>query len=115
MAEDCLFCKIASGETPSDKVYADGEVFAFRDISPAAPTHILVIPVRHLTGVADASDEDRALLGKMLLAANRIAEEQGLAEKGFRYVINTGEDGGQSVFHLHLHVLGGRKMAWPPG
>lgn len=115
MAEDCLFCKIIAGDIPSNKVYADDHVYAFHDINPAAPTHILVIPKKHLHAVNSATADDEALMGKLLLAANRIADEAGLAESGFRYVINTGNEGGQTVFHLHLHILGGRQMTWPPG
>ena len=115
MAEDCLFCKIIAGEIPSNKVYEDDAVYAFHDINPAAPVHILVIPKKHLSAVNAASEEDQALLGHLLLKANAIAAEQGLAEEGFRYVINTGDKGGQTVYHLHLHILGGRQMNWPPG
>lgn len=115
MSDDCLFCKIIAGEIPSNKVYSDDEVYAFHDINPAAPTHILIIPRKHLSAVNSASEADQALLGKLLLRANQIAADQGLAEDGFRYVINTGRDGGQTVFHLHLHILGGRAMSWPPG
>ena len=115
MADDCLFCKIIAGEIPSNKVYSDDDVYAFHDISPAAPTHILIIPKKHLTDVAASDASDQALLGKLLLKANEIAAEQGLSEDGFRYVINTGSDGGQTVYHLHLHILGGRALSWPPG
>jgi histidine triad (HIT) family protein len=115
MAEDCLFCKIIAGEIPSNKVYEDDAVYAFHDINPAAPSHILVIPKKHLNAVNAASEEDQALLGHLLLKANAIAAEQGLADEGFRYVINTGNGGGQTVYHLHLHILGGRQMTWPPG
>ena len=115
MSDDCLFCKIIAGDIPSNKVYSDDEVTAFHDISPAAPSHILVIPNQHLAAVNAASDTDQALLGKLILTANKIAAEQGLADAGFRYVINTGSEGGQTVSHLHLHILGGRQMNWPPG
>lgn len=115
MADDCLFCKIIAGDIPSNKVYSDDDVYAFHDINPAAPTHILVIPNKHLAAVNAAGDDDQALLGKLLLAANRIAKELQLEEDGFRYVINTGEGAGQTVFHLHLHILGGRRLGWPPG
>jgi len=115
MAEDCLFCKIIAGDIPSNKVYSDDDVYAFHDINPAAPTHILVIPKKHLSAVNAASDADETLIGRLVLAANRIAEQEGLTEEGFRYVINTGEKGGQTVHHLHLHILGGRQMNWPPG
>ncbi|MBL4728537.1 MAG: histidine triad nucleotide-binding protein [Gammaproteobacteria bacterium] len=115
MADDCLFCKIIAGEIPSNKVYSDDDVYAFHDINPAAPTHILVIPRKHLSYVSSAGEGDEALLGKLLLKANQIAANLGLSEDGFRYVINTGRDGGQTVFHLHLHILGGRALGWPPG
>ncbi len=115
MSSDCLFCKIIAGDIPSNKVYEDEQVFAFHDINPAAPTHILIIPKKHLTTVADAQEEDEALMGRLLLKANQIARDQGLADEGFRYVINTGSHGGQTVYHVHLHILGGRAMGWPPG
>lgn len=115
MATDCLFCKIVAGEIPSTEIYSDDDVYAFRDINPAAPSHILVIPKKHLRDVKSASAEDEALMGKLLLRANHIAQSQGLDEDGFRYVINTGDHGGQTVFHLHLHILGGRALGWPPG
>lgn len=115
MAEDCLFCKIIRGEIPSNKVYEDDDVFAFEDINPAAPTHVLIIPKKHLKSIGDALPEDTALLGKLLLKANEIAASLGLAEEGYRYVVNTGQNGGQTVFHLHLHILGGRALGWPPG
>jgi histidine triad (HIT) family protein len=115
MATDCLFCKIIAGEIPSTEVYSDDDIYAFRDINPAAPTHLLVIPKKHLTDVNSTDAEDEALMGKLLLRANDIAAEQGLIDDGFRYVINTGSNGGQTVFHLHLHILGGRQLGWPPG
>lgn len=115
MASDCLFCKIIAGEIPSNEVYSDDDVYAFHDINPTAPTHVLIIPKKHLTSINEASSEDTALLGKLLLNANDIATSLGLAQGGFRYVINTGKDGGQTVDHLHLHILGGRALGWPPG
>lgn len=115
MSDECLFCKIIAGEIPSNKVYSDDDVYAFHDIYPAAPTHILIIPKKHLCNTTAATEEDQSLMGKLLLKANEIAREQGLAEAGYRYVINTGEDGGQTVDHLHLHILGGRALSWPPG
>lgn len=115
MASECLFCRIIAGEIPSTRVYDDADVYAFRDINPVAPSHILVIPKKHLESVQAAQAEDEGLLGKLLLQANQIAAAEGLADAGFRYVINTGEHGGQTVFHLHLHILGGRPMTWPPG
>ena len=115
MADECLFCKIAAKEIPSEEVYADEELYAFRDINPAAPKHILINPRKHIAKITDAESGDAALLGRMLLKANEIAASEGLAEKGFRYVINCGERGGQLVFHIHLHILGGRGLSWPPG
>jgi len=115
MLGETIFSKILSGDIPSDKVYSDGEFYAFRDINPAAPTHILVIPRKPLPKVSDATDEDTQLLGRLLLTANKIAEQEGLLKDGFRYVINNGDNGGQTVAHLHLHILGGRQMTWPPG
>lgn len=113
--DDCLFCKIVSGKIPSDPVFEDEEVCAFRDINPQAPTHVLIIPKRHIPSVAALTGDDAALCGKLIVVAARIAEECGVADRGFRLVFNSGEDGGQSVGHLHLHLLGGRKLGWPPG
>lgn len=110
-----IFGKIIRGELPAQKVYEDDEVIAFRDINPAAPTHILIIPRKYVVNLLDAQPEDAALLGHMLLVAARVAKEQGLAEDGFRLAINNGEGVGQTVFHLHMHVLGGRDFSWPPG
>ena len=115
MASDCLFCRIIEGEIPSQQVYSDEDVYAFRDINPAAPSHILVIPRKHLESINAADSGDEALMGRLLLRANQIAVAEGLADDGFRYVINTGQHGGQTVFHLHLHILAGRQMTWPPG
>jgi len=115
MTSQCLFCRIASGEIPSTRVYADEDVYAFRDINPAAPQHILVIPRKHMASLNDADDTDKALMGKLLLTARQIAHDQGFADDGFRTVINTGSYGGQTVFHLHVHVLSGRHLGWPPG
>lgn len=115
MAEDCLFCKIAAGEIPSDEVYSDDEFYAFRDINPQAPTHILMIPRKHIAKIDQAAPDDAELLGKLILRANIIADREGLGEGGFRYVINSGEGAGQTVWHIHLHILGGRPMTWPPG
>jgi histidine triad (HIT) family protein len=108
---DCLFCKIARGEIPCRKVYEDDEVLAFHDINPVAPVHFMLVPKLHLATLADAGDEHAALLGKMLLLAPRLAREQGL-DNGFRTVINTGKGGGQEIFHLHIHVIGGGNI--PP-
>ena len=115
MTDDCLFCKLVANEIPAEKLYEDEDVTAFRDINPAAPTHVLVIPNKHIAAVNEAEAEDQALLGKLLLVGNQIADQEGLNSDGFRYVINTGSNGGQTVYHIHLHVLGGRQMTWPPG
>jgi histidine triad (HIT) family protein len=112
---DCIFCRIARGEVPAQLVHADDDVVAFRDLNPQAPTHVLVIPRRHLTSVATASADDAVLLGRLLLAAAQLARELGVEPGGYRLVTNVGADGGQSVFHLHVHLLGGRRFAWPPG
>ncbi len=111
---DCIFCKIAAGTIPAKKVMEDEQVLAFHDIEPKAPRHILVIPKKHLTSLAEAKTTDEALLGRLLLAAAEIAREQGLGA-GYRVVISTGAEGGQTVDHLHVHLLGGRQMHWPPG
>jgi histidine triad (HIT) family protein len=113
-AMDCIFCKIAAGTIPSKKVYEDDEVYAFSDINPQAPVHTLIIPKVHIASLAEAAAGHRSLLGHMHLTAAGLARSQGL-EKGYRVVINTGPDGGQTVDHLHLHLLGGRAMHWPPG
>ncbi len=112
---DTIFAKIARREIPAQIVYQDEEVTAFRDITPAAPTHILIIPNKIIPTLNDATPLDEQLLGKMVLTARKIAKEQGIAESGYRIVMNCNGDGGQSVFHIHLHLLGGRKLAWPPG
>lgn len=114
MSADCLFCKIAAGTIPVKRLYEDEQVLAFPDIAPQAPTHVLVIPKKHLSSHAHASAEDEALMGRLLSAAGEVARLSGL-EGGYRMVVNTGEDGGQTVGHLHLHLLGGRVMGWPPG
>ena len=111
----CLFCKIASKQIPAKILFEDDDLVAFHDIHPGAPTHLLVIPRKHVVSIDDASADDQALLGKLLLACQRVAREAGIAQSGFRVVANSGPDAGQSVFHLHLHVLCGRAMAWPPG
>lgn len=110
-----IFQKIIDREIPADIVFEDDEVLAFRDVNPQAPTHILVIPKKPIVSVAHAAPEDAALLGRLLLVAAEIARQQGLEEGGYRLVTNVGRDGGQSVFHLHVHLLGGRPMGWPPG
>jgi histidine triad (HIT) family protein len=111
----CLFCRIVAGTLPSTQVYADETVVAFRDRHPAAPTHILVVPRRHISGINAPAAEDGALLHALIHAANSIARDEGLGERGYRLVWNVGPDAGQSVFHLHLHLLGGRSLGWPPG
>ncbi len=113
----CLFCKIVAREIPSQIVFENDHVLSFKDINPQAPTHALVIPKRHLTGIFDATDADadRQMLGELLTAGRQVAAQLGLDAKGYRLVINQGQDGGQSVHHLHLHVMGGRPMGWPPG
>lgn len=112
---DCLFCRIVAGEIPSQKVYEDETVYAFRDINPGAPTHVLIVPRQHMRDIAAPEAQDGALLLALIQAANTIARQEGLAERGYRLVWNVGPDAGQSVFHLHLHLLGGRPMTWPPG
>ena len=112
---DCLFCKIIAGNLPATIVHKDDRLTAIRDRHPQASTHILILPNRHLASVADASADDEPLLGALLRTASQIAEKEGLAAGGYRLVINTGPDAGQSVFHLHVHLLGGRRMGWPPG
>ncbi len=112
---DCVFCRIASGEIPANVVYRQGDILAFRDLNPQAPTHVLVIPARHIGSLVDLAPEDEPLLGRMIAAVRAVAEQDGIAESGFRVVANTGPNGGQTVAHLHLHVLGGRRMTWPPG
>lgn len=112
---DTVFGKIIRGELPSEKVYEDDDVLAFKDANPAAPVHILVIPKKHLVNLFDADEGDAELLGKLMLTARKVAAEQGLGDDGFRLVVNNGAGVGQTVFHLHVHVLGGRSFAWPPG
>ena len=112
---ECIFCRIVSGEVSAKKVYEDDDVVAFEDIRPQAPVHILVIPRRHIATVNDLTESDAQLIGKLVLVAKRIAAERGLAERGYRLVLNCNRDSGQEVFHIHLHLLGGRKFAWPPG
>lgn len=112
---DCLFCKMVDGEISADVVHRDDDVFAFRDINPRAPTHILVIPTAHIGSVADVAPEHEGLLGRLVVTAKELAREEGIADSGFRLVVNAGADAGQSVPHLHLHLLGGRAFDWPPG
>ncbi|MER3413191.1 MAG: histidine triad nucleotide-binding protein [Armatimonadota bacterium] len=110
---DCIFCKIAAGEITCDKVIETDSVLAFRDINPQAPTHVLVIPKRHIYSLHEATEDDD--LGALLLAAKEVAHSEGVDRAGYRLVINCGQHGGQTVDHLHVHVLGGRQMTWPPG
>ena len=113
--QDCIFCKIVAGGIPAQVVHSDERAVAFRDINPQAPVHVLVIPREHVESLNDAGLADEGLLGHLLRVAARVANEQGVAESGFRTVVNTGAGAGQTVFHLHVHVLGGRPLTWPPG
>jgi histidine triad (HIT) family protein len=110
----CLFCQIAAGERPATIVYRGDDLIAIRDINPQAPTHILIIPIKHIVNLAEATIEDEGLIGRLMTAAREIAQHEDLG-KGYRLVINNGAQAGQSVFHLHVHLLGGRAMHWPPG
>lgn len=112
---DCLFCKIAQGAIPASVVFQDDELLAFNDINPQAPKHVLIIPKHHIATINDAEQEQQLLLGKMILGAKKIAQSEGLSESGYRLVFNINPDGGQTVYHIHLHLLGGRQMTWPPG
>ena len=114
MRSDCLFCKIAAKQIPAKLVHEDEDVFAFEDINPQAPTHILICPKKHFASLTEASPEDQALLGKMALVAAKLAREKKLSN-GYRTVVNSGSGAGQTVFHLHMHLLGGREFHWPPG
>ena len=115
MNEDCLFCKIVAGDIPSEKVYDDQRVTAFRDINPVAPTHILIVPNKHIASVNELTADDEALVGHLFTTAKELARQEGIAESGYRLIINTGPDGGQEVYHLHLHLIGGHKMRHPMG
>ncbi len=112
---DCLFCKMVAGEIRPDVVYEDDAVLAFRDINPQAPTHVLVVPRTHIATINDLEPSHAELVGRLYLAAREVARQEGLAERGYRTVMNCNAEAGQTVFHLHLHVLGGRPMKWPPG
>jgi histidine triad (HIT) family protein len=112
---DCIFCKIAKGEIPSKIIHQDANLVAFRDISPQAPIHILIIPTRHMETIKELTLQDRELVGDMVLLANKLAVAEGLADNGYRLVLNCGVHGGQTAYHIHLHLLGGRQMQWPPG
>lgn len=115
MSEETIFAKILRGEIPSDEVYSDDDFYAFRDINPQAPTHILIIPRKPIPKISDATEDDQALIGRLVLKATDIARSEGISDDGYRLVINCGDQGGQEVHHLHLHILGGRQMTWPPG
>ena len=112
---DCLFCKVIEGEIPSTPVFENENLFAFEDINPQAPTHLLILPKKHLSTLLDVQEEDHALIGSITSAANELARERGLDQSGFRLVVNCGAGAGQSVFHIHFHLLGGRPLNWPPG
>lgn len=116
MSENCIFCKIARQEIKGSMVYEDSEIVAFRDVNPQAPVHILVIPIKHIERISDIKTEgEEKLVGKMVAVANRLASQEGIAAKGYRLVLNCNRDAGQTVFHIHLHLLGGRLFGWPPG
>ena len=115
MADDCLFCRIAAGEIPSRPVHEDDEVFFFHDLNPQAPVHVLGVPRRHVASLAAAGDADVSMLGRLLQASAAVARDLGVAERGYRVVTNVGADAGQSVAHLHVHLLAGRRLGWPPG
>ncbi len=112
---DCLFCKIAAGEIPSREVYSDDEFYAFEDVHPQAPVHVLVIPRKHIATLNDLADSDAPLMGRLVVLTSKIARERGLDRKGFRLNANCMESAGQSVFHVHFHLMGGRPFGWPPG
>lgn len=111
---DCLFCKILEGEVPAERVYEDDQVIAFRDINPQAPFHCLIIPRKHIATLNDIADDDREVVGHMIQAASKIAQQQGFDQDGYRTVFNCNTHGGQTVYHIHLHLLGGKPMGWPP-
>jgi histidine triad (HIT) family protein len=115
LKDDCLFCKIIKGEIPCNKVYEDENVFAFKDINPQAPVHILIIPKIHIEKVADLDNSNKECVSNLVMIANKLADELGITEAGYRLVVNCNKDAGQDVFHLHVHLLGGRKFNWPPG
>jgi histidine triad (HIT) family protein len=112
---DCLFCGIVEGKIKANVVYQDDALVAFKDIAPKAPAHVLIIPRKHIASVSDIAEQDRNLIGQIFQVAAKLARELGIAESGYRVVVNSGPDAGQSVFHLHYHLLGGRQMSWPPG
>jgi len=112
---ECIFCKMVSGEIQPDVVLESEDILAFRDLNPQAPVHILIIPKKHISTINDIEQEGAELIGKLYLAAKEIARKEGLAEPGYRTIMNCNADGGQAVYHIHLHLLGGRVMGWPPG
>jgi len=112
---ECIFCKIVSGQIPSPRVFEDEHVIAVRDINPQAPVHVLLLPKKHIASILDVRDSDSGLLGRIAGVAAQVARQEGIAERGFRLLTNTGPEGGQAVAHLHFHLLGGRRMGWPPG
>ncbi len=112
---DCIFCKIVNKEIPADIVYEDDKVVAFNDINPQAPYHILVIPKKHISTLLELTEEDKELIGHIYMVINKIAQEKGFADRGYRVVVNCKEEAGQTVFHIHFHILAGREMGWPPG
>jgi len=113
--EDCVFCQIVDKKIASETIYEDDDLVAFHDINPQAPSHILIVPRKHITNLSAIEDEDTPLLGKLLVVARDIAKENHLGEKGFRIALNEGKEGGQTIFHLHMHLLSGRRLMWPPG
>jgi histidine triad (HIT) family protein len=115
MIEDCLFCKIVAGDIPADIIHETETTLAFRDINPQAPVHVLIIPRKHIATINDLTDEDSEIVGSLFMAARDIAAAEGLADDGYRVVMNCNEAAGQTVFHIHLHLLGGRPLGWPPG
>lgn len=112
--ENCIFCKILKGEIPSEKVYEDEKVYAFKDINPEAPVHVLIIPKKHISSANELTEDNKEVIGDVYYAAQKIAKELGIADKGYRIINNCGEDGGQTVFHIHFHLMGGKKLNWPP-
>ncbi len=115
MSSSCIFCRIVRGEAPAQMVYQDELVSAFRDIRPVAPVHVLVVPNKHIAAITEVTEEDQAILGRMLLVARRVAEKEGIAQSGFRLIVNNGPDANQIVYHLHLHVIGGHRLRYPMG
>jgi histidine triad (HIT) family protein len=115
MSSDCLFCRIIAGELPAAQVYSDAKVVAIRDIAPQAPTHVLLLARKHIPSVQDLGEADKAVVADLCVAAGKVAEQEGVAADGYRLVVNVGRNGGQTVDHLHVHLLGGRHLSWPPG